>query len=202
MLLYTAGDPAPNPRRVHLFLDAKGLDVPRFELSLFAREHKTPEMMALNPRGQVPFLKLDDGTVIAETISICRYLDELHPEIPMFGVDALGRAQVDMWIRRVETALGQPLGLVWQHGHPMTAKLVAQIPAMAESARARALEALALFEGQLADGRAWLTGASGMADIVLLTSLEFADWIGLAIPDTAPALRAYFERAKAHFAKA
>ncbi|WP_416908610.1 MAG: glutathione S-transferase family protein [Polymorphobacter sp.] len=201
MLLYTADDPAPNPRRVHLFLDAKGLEVPRVTLSLFAREHKAPEMLARNPRGQVPFLELDDGTVIAETISICRYLDELHPAPPMFGDSPLGRAQVDMWIRRVETALGQPVGLVWQHGHPMTAKLVAQIPAMAEASRVRALEAMIWFDTQL-QGRDWLTDAPGMADIVLLTSLEFAEWIGLPVPEDMTALRAYLARATARFVRA
>ncbi len=200
MILFTADDPAPNPRRVHLFLDAKGLDIPRKTLSLFAREHKAPEMLARNPRGQVPFLELDDGTVIAETISICRYLDELHPQPPMFGVTPLGRAQVDMWIRRTETALGQPLGLFWQHGHPMTAKLVAQIPQMAEQARARALDAMLWFDDQL-KCRDWLADAPGMADITLLTSLEFAAWIGLSIPEEATALRHYFARATAHFVK-
>jgi glutathione S-transferase len=205
MILFTANDPAPNPRRVHLFLDAKVLDVPRKTLSLFAREHKTAEMLARNPRGQVPFLELDDGTVIAETISICRYLDELHPSPAptpsMFGRTPLGRAQVDMWIRRTETALGQPLGLFWQHGHPMTAKLVAQIPQMAEQARARALDAMLWFDDQL-KSRDWLADEPGMADITLLTSLEFAAWIGLSIPEEASALRHYFARASAQFVKA
>lgn len=201
MILFTADDPAPNPRRVHLFLKAKSLDIPRKTLSLFAREHKSAEMLARNPRGQVPFLELEDGTVIAETISICRYLDELHPSPPMFGRTALGRAQVDMWIRRTETALGQPIGLFWQHGHPMTAKLVAQIPQMAEQARARVLDAMMWFNDQL-ENRHWLTDEPGMADITLLTSLEFAAWIGLPIPDSAPALRSYLDRATAQFVTA
>jgi glutathione S-transferase len=205
MKLFTADDPAPNPRRVHLFLKAKGLDIPRKTLSLFAREHKAAEMLARNPRGQVPFLELDDGTVIAETISICRYLDELHPSPAptpsMFGSTALGRAQVDMWIRRTETALGQPLGLFWQHGHPMTAKLVAQIPQMAEQARARVLDAMMWFNDQL-ENRDWLADEPGMADITMLTSLEFAAWIGLPIPDAAPALGNYMARATAQFVKA
>jgi glutathione S-transferase len=199
MMLYTAADPAPNPRRVHLFLAAKGINVPRTELSLFKRDHKSAEALARNPRGQVPFLELDDGRVLAETISICRYLDELHPEPPMFGSTAFERAETDMWIRRVEAALGVPLGLAWQHGHPLTAALVTQIPAMADQARARVADAMAWFDGQLHhDG--WLAGARPtMADITLLTSLDFASWIGLPVPDTLPALRAWHARTTSRF---
>ncbi len=200
MMLYTAADPAPNPRRVHLFLAAKAIDLPRTELSLLKREHKSPETLARNPRGQVPFLELDDGRILAETISICRYLDELHPEPPMFGTTPFERAETDMWIRRVESALGVPVGQVWQHGHPLTARLVSQIPEMAAQARMRVAEAMAWFDQQLGAGP-WLAGARPtMADITLLTTLDFAGWIGLAVPDTLPALHAWHSRATAHFA--
>ncbi|MBB6226279.1 glutathione S-transferase [Polymorphobacter multimanifer] len=200
MMLYTAADPAPNPRRVHLFLAAKALELPRTELSLLKREHKLPETLARNPRGQVPFLELDDGRVLAETISICRYLDELHPEPPMFGTTPFERAETDMWIRRVESALGVPVGLVWQHGHPLTARLVTQIPEMAAQARLRVAEAMTWLDQQLGEG-AWLAGARPtMADITLLTTLDFAGWIGLPLPETLPALQSWHGRATARFA--
>ena len=200
MMLWTAPDPAPNPRRVHLFLAVKGLTIPTTALSLMKREHKGDAAMALNPRGQVPFLELDDGRVIAETVAICRYLDELHPEPPMFGTTAFDRAETDMWIRRVETALGVPVGLFWQHGHALTARLVTQIPAMADQARERALEAMTWLDRQLA-GKSWLAGERvTMADIVLLTTLDFAGWIGLSMPDSAVALRDWHARANAAFA--
>ena len=199
MLLYTAPDPAPNPRRVALFLRDKGLEIPSAELSLFKREHKSTDVLAKNPRGQVPFLELDDGRILAETVAICRYLDELHPEPPLFGSDAWQRAETDMWIRRVETALGVPLGLVWQHSHPLTATLLKQIPEMGEAARVRVVEALAWFDAQLA-GKAWLAGDRySMADIVLLTSLDFAGWIGLAVPDELTVLRDWHARAAGRY---
>lgn len=197
MMLYTAPDPAPNPRRVHIFLAAKGLSLPQTTLSLFKREHKSPEVLAKNPRGQVPFLELDDGRIIAETISICRYLDELHPEPPLFGTTSFERAETDMWIRRIESALGVPIGLVWQHGHPLTANLVTQIPAMADQSRARAADAMAWFDAQLGP-EGWLIPARlTMADITLLTSLDFASWIGLPIAHTHKNLGAWHARATA-----
>ncbi len=197
MMLWTAPDPAPNPRRVRMFLAAKGLDIPATNLSLMKREHKSAETLARNPRGQVPFLELDDGRVIAETVAICRYLDELHPEPPLFGTTPFERAETDMWIRRVETALGTPVSLVWQHGHPMTAALVNQIPAMADQARQRAGEAYAWFDGQLAE-RQWLAGDRlTMADIVLLSIVDFGGFIGLGLPEALPALRGWHDRATA-----
>ena len=195
MLLWSAPDPAPNPRRVRLFLKAKGLIIEERMVSLPAREHKSEAVVAKNPRGQVPFLELDDGRVIAETISICRYLDELHPDPPLIGTTPLERAETDMWIRRAETALGTPVSLFWQHGHPLTARLVQQIPAMAEAARAQALAQMGWFDAQL-EGRAWLAGDRfTLADISLLSIIDFAGWIGLPLPEGAARLADWQQRA-------
>ena len=197
MMMWTAPDPAPNPRRVRMFLAVKELDIPATNLSLMKREQKSAETLAMNPRGQVPFLELDDGRVISETVSICRYLDELHPEPPLFGTSAFERAETDMWIRRVETALGTPVSLFWQHGHPYTAVLLTQIPDMAAQAKVRAIEALGWFDTQLAT-REWLAGTRlTMADITLLSIVDFGDFIGLAIPEGLTALTAWHLRATA-----
>ena len=85
MKLYMEDDPAPNPRRVRLFLAEKGLSVAEVRLPLRHGAHKSPEHLARNPLGQVPTLELDDGTCLSETISICRYLEALHPASPLFG---------------------------------------------------------------------------------------------------------------------
>jgi glutathione S-transferase len=102
-----------------------------------------------------------------------------------------------MWIRRAETALGTPVSLFWQHGHPLTARLVAQIPAMAEAARAQALAQMAWLDAQLA-GRDWLAGHGfTLADISLLSIIDFAGWIGLPLPADAANLQAWHARAGA-----
>ncbi len=197
MMLWSAADPAPNPRRVKLFLKAKGLTLPTTELSLLQREHKADSVLTKNPRGQVPFLELDDGTIIAETISICRYLDELYPEPPLFGTTPLERAETDMWIRRAETLLGPQISLAWQHGHPFTAKLVQQIPAMAEAARGHAGAALAWFDAQLQDRRFLCNDRSSMADIALLTIIDFAAFIDIKAPATLAAIHGWHGRVTA-----
>ena len=200
MLLWSAPDPAPNPRRVRLFLKAKGISVEERMVSLMAREHKSDEVVALNPRGQVPFLELDDGRVIAETISICRYLDELHPQPPLIGSTPFERAETDMWIRRVETGLGTPVSLFWQHGHPYTPKLINQNPAMGEAAKVHAAAMLRWFDGQLAASD-WLAGERfTLADIALLSIVDFAGWIGISLPADASHLQDWHQRATARTA--
>ncbi len=199
MMLYGAPEPAPNPRRVTLFLREKALTIPTTDVALMKGEHKSPAIVALNPRGQVPFLVLDDGRVLAETVAICRYLDELHPKPPLFGTDAWSRAETDMWIRRVETTLGAPVAVVWIHGNALTARLNKQVPEVADQARVRVADALRWFDGQLA-GKSWLCGDRyTVADIVLLTTLDFALWIGEPMPEGLTALTDWHARATARY---
>src|SRR5271154_901033 len=93
MILYGAPNPAPNPRRVRIFLAEKGIDLPETFVNMRKREHKDPEFRAKNSLGQLPTLELDDGTAISETVAICRYFEELHPEPSLFGRTALEKAR-------------------------------------------------------------------------------------------------------------
>lgn len=197
MIFYDSAMPAPNPRRVRIFAAEKGIDLPRQDVSILKGEHKSDEFKAINPLGQTPALKLDDGTCLSESVAICRYLDELHPEPPLFGRDALERAQVDMWTRRVELILMSPVAQFWQHAHPLTARLLTQYKEFGESNRARTADAMRWFDGQLQQ-REWLATADyTIADIVLLTTLGFAAFVGLAVPEDCDALEDWQARAKA-----
>ncbi len=94
---------APNPRRVRIFLAEKGIEVPLHPVDLGKAENRQAPYIEKNPLGGVPMLELDDGTCIAESVAICRYFEEIQPEPPLMGVDALERALVEMWQRRLET---------------------------------------------------------------------------------------------------
>ena len=80
---------APSPRRVRIFLAEKGVSIPRVEVDLGKLEHKAPQFAALNPFQTIPILELDDGTRIAESIAICRYIEALWPEPNLFGLTPL-----------------------------------------------------------------------------------------------------------------
>ncbi len=128
MKLYDGGR-APNPRRVRIFLAEKGVEVELVPVDMGALGHKSGELTALNPLQRLPVLVLDDGTVLTETIAICRYLEELHPDPPLFGTTPLERAQVEMWQRRVEFGLLYTVATAFRHTHPaMVEWEVPQVP--------------------------------------------------------------------------
>lgn len=199
MKLYSAPNPAPNPRRVRLAMAEKGISIPEVMVSMREREHKSEAFRAKNPWGQVPTLELDDGRTISETVAICRYLDALHPNPALFGGDdPFEQAEVEMWIRRVELTLMTPVGMFWRHAHPYTAHLLTQFKDFGESNRALYASACRLIERALGDGRPWLVGERfSMADLCALTTVDFADFTGMAVPDDAPNLAAWRERINA-----
>jgi glutathione S-transferase len=197
MLFFNSPNPAPNPRRVRIFAAEKGIALDTRDLSIPAGEHKSPEFLALNPRGQTPALQLDDGTAIAESVAICRYLEATHPEPPLFGRDAKEQALIEMWNRRVEMILMLPVGAVWVHTHPFTARLPGRNAEWGEANRPRVEEALHFFDSAL-EGREFLAADHySIADILLLTTVDFATFIGMAVPDNLESLRAWHARVSA-----
>ena len=183
MKLYGAPNPAPTPRRVRIFLAEKGIDLPEIPVNMMKGEHKAPEFKAKNSLGQIPILELEDGTVIAETISICRYLEAVYPDKPLFGMTPLESAQIDMAIRRIEFQLMTPVGMYWRHAHPFTAKLLTQYKDFGESNRETFERVMTWLDREL-EGRDFMAGnAFSMADIAALTTIDFATWIGLAMPE-------------------
>jgi glutathione S-transferase len=175
MKLYTFAQ-APNPRRVHIFLAEKGLDVPCQHVDIMKRENREPAFVEnINVMGGLPVLELDDGSHIAESVAICRYLEALHPEPPLFGVTPKEVGRIDMWLRRIELNFMVPVGMVWVHGSPLTAAVVKkQIPEAAEQYRQVVRDYYGFLDRQLAT-REYIAGdAFSIADIVALCTLEFA----------------------------
>ena len=147
------GGRAPNPRRVRVFLAEKGIEVPLVPVDMGALEHKREAVSSRNPLQRLPVLELDDGTILTETVAICRYFEELHPEPALFGTGALGRALVEMWQRRMEFNLFGPVAQAFRHIHPaMKEWEVPQIPAWGEANKAKAVEFLQFLDAELAGG--------------------------------------------------
>ena len=195
MLFYDTPDPAPNPRRVRLFALEKGIDLPTQTISIMQGEHRGEAYLKVNPMGQTPALALDDGTVLTESVSICRYLNSVHPEPPMFGRTPLEAAQVDMWIRRIEMRLMTPVGMIWAHTHPFTARVMPkQYTDFGDSNRPLVDRALGVFDKALRETPFIAGEAYSMADIVLVTTIDFAIFIGLSVPEDMAALNDWHRR--------
>lgn len=165
---------APNPRRVRIFLAEKGIQVPYEDIDLAQGAQKTPEFTKLNRFQRVPVLMLDDGTVISETMAICRYFEEVQPEPALFGKGALGRAKVEMWNRRMELGLLFCVVQAFRHLHPAMAQMeVPQIGAWGEANKPRAQEVLKFLDEELAARRFIAGNDHSVADITALVAVDF-----------------------------
>ncbi|HVR91656.1 MAG TPA: glutathione S-transferase family protein [Novosphingobium sp.] len=184
MIFYDSPNPAPNPRRVRIFAAEKGIVLPTQTISITAGEHKSPDFLAINPRGQTPALKLDDGTVLTESVAICRYLEALQPAPALFGTTPEEIGAIEMWIRRTDLIVMPPVGAVWVHTHPFTARLpIQRFADYGEAQRPRVLDAFAMCDAALGETPFIAGEAYSMADIVLLTAVDFAGFIGIALPE-------------------
>ncbi len=186
MLLYLDTKRAPNPRKLRIYLAEKGLSLPVKQLDLRAGEQRTPEFLKKNPFAGVPILEPDDGTVIAESLAIMEYLEEIYPEPPLIGADLVTRALVRMWERRIEIGVYLP-----------ASRMVLSKGEVSEHARKTLVARLALVNDGL-QGREWVAGHFSIADIMLLIGLDTAHHGGQFTLDPAwTNLSRWYERMKA-----
>ena len=175
---------APNARRVRIFLAEKGISVPLVPVDLGKLEHKQAPYASINPVQQVPALELDDGTVLTESIAICRYFEELNPDPPLFGTGPLGRATVEMWQRRLEFGLFATVGQAFRHLHPAMAVMeVPQIAAWGEANKPRATAFLHKLDRHLADREFVCREGFTVADITGLVAMDFMKLARIPVPE-------------------
>jgi len=172
---------APNPRRVRIFLAEKGLEVPTEQVDIGRAENRKPPYTDKNPLGGLPLLELDDGTCIAETVAICRYFEETHPEPPLLGTDALDRALVEMWQRRMELEIFVPIAQVFRNTHEFFKGRIPQVPEYGEACREQAAKRMAWLDRELAS-REFVAGERySIADITALCGIDFGRVSGIKI---------------------
>jgi glutathione S-transferase len=197
MKLYDGGR-APNPRRVRIFLAEKGIKIPTEQVDLGALQQRTDAYTAINPMQRVPALVLDDGTVIAESIAICRYFEALQPDPPLFGRGALDIALVEMWNRRTELHLLFHVASVFQHLHPAMKQMVTpQVPEWGEANKPRVMAFLHFLDGELKN-RAYVAGPDyTVADITAMVAVDFMRASKLAVPEALTNLKRWHEAVSA-----
>jgi glutathione S-transferase len=183
MKLYDGGR-APNPRRVRIFLAEKGVSIPLEPVDLGSLEHKSDAYTAVNPLQRVPALVLDDGTVLTESVAICRYFEALHKDPPLFGRGALDEARVEMWNRRLEMHLLFGVAQVFRHTHPaMQAFEQPQVREWAEANKPRVMSFLEVLDRELRD-RPFVAGDTfTVADITGLVAIDLMKPAKLALPE-------------------
>lgn len=177
------GGRAPNPRRVRVFLAEKGIEVPTVAVDMAGLEHRGNPMTMRNPLQRLPVLELDDGTILTESIAICRYFEELHPEPALFGRGALGKAKVEMWQRRMELNFLFCVAQAFRHIHPaMREWEVPQVPTWGEANKPKALDFLAILDHELANREFAAGDEFSVADITGMIALDFMKPARIQIP--------------------
>ncbi len=184
---------APNPRRVRVFLAEKGIDIEYEQIDITEFQHKTPDFSDLNPLQRVPVLLLDDGTVISESMAICRYFEELQPEPPLMGVGPLGKAVAEMWHRRMELYLLFHVAQTFRHLHPAMKEMEKpQVSEWGEVNRLRVLSMLSLLDAELS-GRPFIAGEEySVADITAMVSVDFMKPARIERPENLPNLDRWY----------
>jgi glutathione S-transferase len=172
---------APNPRRVRIFLAEKEIRIPYEEVDIVNAVNRGSEFRKKNPLATVPVLELDDGTCISESVSICRYFEELQASPPLFGTGAKDRAIVDMWNRRMEFAILQPIADAFRQRHEFFKGRIRQVPEYADVQRLNAEDGLKWLDEELANRRFVAGDNFTIADITAMVAIDFGRVSKIAI---------------------
>jgi len=186
-----------HPRRVRIFMAEKGLSIERREVDAAGGANDMPDFLRLNPLGKLPVLELDDGSAIAESLAICRYLEALQPQPPLMGTTPQTSAHTEMWTLRMDHELSQPIALAFVHSSDFYRGRVDQVPEVASWARGRALKTMSWLDGELA-GRSHIAGDEyTLADIVAQCACVLGKAVGLRIPPEMTHLSRWFAQVSA-----
>ena len=197
MKLYTGL--GPNPRVVRLFLAEKGVELPMTVVDIMKAENRGAEHVARNPAGQLPTLELDNGTMLAEILPICEYLEEKYPQPTLIGATPEERAVTRMWARRIDLNVCEPLtnGFRFAEGLPLFKDRLRCMPQAADDLKTLAQEKIAWIDGLIA-GRDYIAGPKlTLADLLLFAFLDFGAQVGQPAQESNRNISAWYGRMKA-----
>ena len=175
-----------NSMRPQLSLEEKNLDYEYVKVDLFKGEHKKPEYLAINPRGQVPAL-VDGDVCVYESVAIVHYLEYRYPEPSLIPSEPKAMATCFRLIGEFNQKLDPTniFGSV-KFGGKRRAELGDRVDKLLVECR--------IWEGYVGDGPYFTGEAFSIADIVVLPLFgTIIDGLGLPKGDY-PNLHAWYER--------
>lgn len=180
-----------------MYAAEKGIALELVEVSIGERANLAPDFLALNPLGETPVLEREDGSRITESLAICRWLEERHPEPDLFGRDAEERLAINRWIDRILFRMYVPTTEVFRHTNAFWAGRVEQVPAFGEVQRKSVRAEWEALDAALA-GREYLArDRFSMADVVAFTTVDFGKVTGARVQDDLPQLKRWYEAIRA-----
>ena len=205
LLLYDQQN-APNPRRVRIFFAEKKIAYDRKQINIVQGENLSPEFLSINPRGRLPALVLDDGTVLDESVAICRYIEELYPDPPLMGTDTLSRARIEARQRHIEFDGLLPASEVYRNAYPRfqtrgvggNVGVINAIPDLVTRGKTLMSNFFTRLEEEL-NQAPYIAGEEfSIADITALCTLDFATTSArIPFPITYPALQHWYRTVSA-----
>lgn len=205
MKLYTF-DPAPNPKRLAMFMAHKGIELPTQQISLMEKEQMSEAYTQINPKRTVPALQLDSGEVLTEVIGICAYLERLYPDKPLMGSNALEKAQVLSACHEIFVEGLQAIADILRNGNPAFADRALpgpvdcpQIPELVERGQLRLDAFIRGMDKRLQKQDTVVASGLTLADIDLFAVVEFMGWVKASVPEECQALRAWQTRVATAF---
>ena len=173
---------APNPRRVRMFMAEKGIECETAQVDIIQGQNLSDDFLAINPRGVLPTLVLDDGTVLDESVAICRYLEEIQPQPPLMGTDPVSKAHIEARQRHMEfdglmgaaEAFRNSFPGFANRGLPGNAGAVDAVPELVERGKNTVQRFYERLDQALAQSEFVAGNAFTIADITALCTVDFA----------------------------
>ena len=192
---------APNARRLRLFLAEKGVtDVEFVTVNILEGENLEETFRKKNPFGRIPVMEFEDGSTLAESVAISRYFEEIKPEPPLFGVDPLDKATVEMWNRRVDISFLVPSAFAFRNISGRFKDREYCDPSYGEQMRKPATKALKLFDQRLQESPFLAGERYTVADCSLTAGFDFFFGTKTVYPEdileTSPGLKRWHDSMK------
>lgn len=184
---------APNARRVRMFLAEKQKDIDCIEIDLKSGGNLTEEFKNKNPFAKVPVLELDDGTIISESVAICRYFEEIQPEPALMGHSPLDKAQIEMWQRRAELSFLFPVAIAFQHCSGFFEDRMTPRKDWGEDNVKTAYGYLKFIDKRLSENKYLTDENFSIADITMLTTLDFAKVVDIRLNEKHANIKHWYE---------
>ncbi|MDC3249068.1 glutathione S-transferase family protein [Porticoccaceae bacterium] len=194
---------APSPRRVRILMAEKGIEIETVQVDLMNGEQMSEAFRKINPLGEVPVLELDDGTSLTQVMAICRYLEEIYPEIPLFGRDPVERARVDSINDQLQANGMVAVMEAFRNATPGFVNRAMpgphnyeQIPALSERGKLRLDNFFSDLEAHLANNQYMVADYFSIADITAFAAVEFARWVKKSVPEEYSNLLRWYQQVK------
>ena len=155
----------------------------------------------INPLGEVPALVLDDGSCISQTNAICRYLEDIFPETPLYGRTPLERAQVESQNHLIQMNGIIAGGEAFRNSSPNFENRAisgphayAQIPELAVRGLLRIDNLFTDLNKHFADQQFLVGDYFSVADITAFCTMGFIRWVKKTIPSECGHLQRWFDQ--------